>query len=244
MASGAVIPRFLLPLQGPLWRGIRIPVTQNVLVRFASSKSPNNGKPIVLEKPLKFNPPSHGSRLRKNTLPKHYGHVLSAEEVAVQNRKSYPGMMAPEGTWAHWFWHSRILHFFISMGTLLSLGIFTFFMNYASNSPFKELLPPASSFWSHPIEFFLGWKNVIVMHERDKAIRAFEHRMEHQNDVAKRRYYMKMHGIETKDPITMIFGKSEKEQTDEEIEAEALGTAVPQAEDAKPPERRKFWGIF
>uniref|UniRef100_A0A8H7NL66 Uncharacterized protein n=1 Tax=Bionectria ochroleuca TaxID=29856 RepID=A0A8H7NL66_BIOOC len=104
--------------------------------------------------------------------------------------------------------------------------------------------PPASSFWSHPIEFFLGWKNVIVMHERDKAIRAFEHRMEHQNDVVKRRYYMKMHGIETKDPITMIFGKSEKEQTDEEIEAEALGTAVPKAEDAKPPERRKFWGIF
>jgi hypothetical protein len=69
----------------------------------------------VLEKPAKFNPPSHGSRLKRNTMPKHYGPELTASEVAAQNARHYPGVMAPEGTWSHWFWHSRLLHTFITM---------------------------------------------------------------------------------------------------------------------------------
>ena len=119
MASRTIIPRFLLPLQGPLWRGVRIPLSHNVYVRFASNSSKGPGgspdKPIVLEKPLKFNPPSHGSRLRKNILPKHYGPQMTPEELSAQNQKEYPGLMAPEGTWQHWFWHSRWLHVFISL---------------------------------------------------------------------------------------------------------------------------------
>ena len=113
MASRTIIPRFLLPLQGPLWRGVSIPLSQNIRIRFASSAKP--AKPIVLEKPLKFNPPSHGSRLRKNALPKHYGPDLTPEEKTVQNQQHYPGLMAPEGSWAHWFWHNRLLHTFITM---------------------------------------------------------------------------------------------------------------------------------
>lgn len=112
MASKAVIPRFLLPLQGTLWRTVRLPVSQSVRVRYASSTP---SKPIVLEKPAKFNPPSHGSRLKKNTIPRHYGPQLTKEEIAVQNTRDYPGMMAPAGTWSHWFWHSRLLHTFITM---------------------------------------------------------------------------------------------------------------------------------
>lgn len=129
MASRVVIPRFLLPLQGPLWRGLGIRSSQSqLLIQFSSnrayaSKSGSDAggdgtKPIVLEKPLKFNPPSHGSRLgsgKKRTLPKHYGAALTAEEVAAQKQKSYPGLMAPEGTWTHFFWHSRMLHVFITM---------------------------------------------------------------------------------------------------------------------------------
>lgn len=121
-SSKAIIPRFLLPLQGPLWRGIQIPLSQNIRIRFASGSSKSTSsspgkpeKPIVLEKPLKFNPPSHGSRLKRNTTPKHYGPDLTAEERVAQSQKNYPGMMAPEGSWAHWFWHSRLLHTFITM---------------------------------------------------------------------------------------------------------------------------------
>jgi hypothetical protein len=116
MASRAIISRFLLPLRGPLWRDVNIPLSQTtVCVRFASSSGSGKEKPIVLEKPAKFNPPSHGSRLKRNTTPKHYGPPLTAEEVRVQNNKQYPGVMAPKGTVAHWFWHSKLIHTFITM---------------------------------------------------------------------------------------------------------------------------------
>ncbi|KAJ4215423.1 hypothetical protein NW759_009839 [Fusarium solani] len=244
MATRAIIPRFLLPLQGPLWRGISIPLSQNsIRIRFASSSTE---KPIVLEKPARFNPPSHGSRAKRNHVPKHYGPDLTAAEIAAQNTKNYPGMMAPEGTWAHFFWHSRILHTFITMGTLFALGVFTFFMNYAYNSPYKELVPPISDLWTHPIHFFIGWKNVILLHEQDKAEKAVEHRTRHLDDVAKRRYFMKMHGIETKDPVSIVFGKGE-EKSEDELEAAAMGREPPQKteEEKKPEEAKKKWlGIF
>jgi hypothetical protein len=258
MTSRTVIPRFRLPLQGPAWRGLA-PRNQHIIVRFASSSSTKgggsgnsgsgsgSGKPIVLEKPLKFNPPSHGSRLKRNVTPRHYGPQLTPEEVAAQNQRFYPGVMAPEGTWSHWFWNSRLLHVFITMGTLFILGVLTFFMNYSTNSPFKDLLPPISDLWRQPVHFFNTWTRVIVMHEQEKALRAGEHRTAHQNDVAKRRYYMKMHGIETKDPITAVFGKGEPEKTDAQIEAEALGLEPPPAAEGaaeSKPQRKKMFGLF
>lgn len=129
MASRTVIPRFLLPLQSPLWRGARVQPSQSLISFSTSGKLAASGKddkPIVLEKPLKFNPPSHGSRLKKNTLPKHYGPSLTADEVSAQRQRSYPGMMAAEGTWAHFFWHSRMLHVFITMVNVRRLSIVYF----------------------------------------------------------------------------------------------------------------------
>ena len=48
-------------------------------------------------------------------MPKHYGPSLTSEEIAQQNQRHYPGLMAPKGSWAHWFWHSKALHTFITM---------------------------------------------------------------------------------------------------------------------------------
>ena len=83
------------------------------------------------------------------------------------------------------------------------------------------------------------------MHEKDKSLRAYEDRIQHQNDVMKRKYFMKMHGIEAKDPVSVVFGKSE-EKSDAQIEAEALGLEPPPPETAedKPPQRKKMFGIF
>jgi hypothetical protein len=117
MASRTVIPRFLLPLQSPLWRSTAR-ASRGSSLRGAVRH--NSDKPIVLEKPLKFNPPSHGSRLRNKTMPKYYGGVVTPEELAAQRQKSYPGMMAPEGTVAHFFWHSRMLHTCITLVRLYS----------------------------------------------------------------------------------------------------------------------------
>ncbi|KAF4978035.1 hypothetical protein FDECE_18274 [Fusarium decemcellulare] len=131
------------------------------------------------------------------------------------------------------------------MGTLFTLGIFTFFMNYAYNSPYKDLVPPISELWTSPVHFFVAWKNVIILHEQDKAEKANDHRTRHLDDVAKRRYFMKMHGIETKDPVSVVFGKGE-EKSEAELEAAAMGQEPPQkTDDEKKPEAKKKWfGIF
>lgn len=76
----------------------------------------------MLEKPAKFNPPSHGSRLpRKGAAVRnapaslHYGGDLTPAERQAQRLRQYPGTMAPPGTWSHWFWNSRALHMGITM---------------------------------------------------------------------------------------------------------------------------------
>lgn len=79
-----------------------------------SSAEPPSGQ-RVLEKPERFNPPSHGSRLPRKNLPRHYGGELSADEFQTQLRTEYPGMMAPKGTRAYWFWHSRWIHVVITV---------------------------------------------------------------------------------------------------------------------------------
>jgi hypothetical protein len=123
------------------------------------------------------------------------------------------------------------------------MAAYTFFMNIAWNSPFKDLLPAGSDLWSNPLYFFAQWKNVILMHERDASEKAIEARRRSLDDVAKRRYYMKMHGIEAKDPVMMVFGKDGP--SEEQLEAEAMGRDPPPKPEADKPEPRKKWlGIF
>lgn len=126
MASTAsAIPRFLLPQSGRIWQRANLGNDIRNSLRYASSATAKDarGKPIVLEKPERFNPPSHGSRLstKKHSRPQqpqHYGGSLSAEERAAQSKKEYPGLPPPEGTWGHWFMNSRALHLSITMVSL------------------------------------------------------------------------------------------------------------------------------
>lgn len=134
-ASSSVIPRFLLPQSGRIWRranlGIynrrQFPDPDLRIVRYASASSKGAkqapGKPIVLEQPTRFNPPSHGARLPRKDRPQqqHYGGSLSSDEVASQRRREYPGLMAPRGTWAHWFWNSQGLHLSITLVSIHGL---------------------------------------------------------------------------------------------------------------------------
>lgn len=116
-------------------------------------------------------------------------------------------------------------------------------MNYAYNSPFKDLVPPISDLWQSPAYFISAWKNVILLHEKDKAVKANEHRTRHLDDVAKRKYYMKMHGIETKDPVSIVFGKGQ-EKSEEELEAAAMGKELPPKPEGEDKPRKKWFGIF
>ncbi len=94
---------------------LRLPAARPLSTTRSLARKPHPAaqKPPILEKPAKFNPPSHGSRLARKQAPKHYGGSLPKEELEAQATREYPTMMAPEGTWAHWFWTNRIIHVYI-----------------------------------------------------------------------------------------------------------------------------------
>ncbi len=110
------IPRFLLPQRGAIWRTrLPVPTSTSLTIRSVSSKKKNStSKPLVLEKPSKFVPPSHPARLRKEA-PRYPGPQLSDEEIARQTKKKYPNMMPPEGSFMHWFIMNKTIHMWITL---------------------------------------------------------------------------------------------------------------------------------
>jgi len=117
MSLTASIPRFLLPQKGSIWR-TRLPVASlsSLTIRHASNKKggSQSSKPIVLEQPSKFNPPSHGSKLRKPG-PRYPGPRLTQEDEERMKYKQYPNMMPGEGTFMHWFLTNRSIHLWICL---------------------------------------------------------------------------------------------------------------------------------
>lgn len=119
MSGSAAIPRFLLPRRSAIWRPRLTAPSQSFRIRNASTstspkKKPASSKPLVLEKPAKFVPPSHGSKLRKEA-PRYPGPNLSAEEKARMKTTKYPHMMPPEGTFMHWFVNNKSIHMYIAL---------------------------------------------------------------------------------------------------------------------------------
>lgn len=120
----ATIPRFLLPQRGLIWQARTFTISTSVRsARHASSKAvPKSSKPRVLEKPDKFNPPSHGAKLRKEA-KRYPGPPLSAQELAAQKTKQYPNMMPPEGSFMHWFITNRSIHIYITLVSRVYWGV-------------------------------------------------------------------------------------------------------------------------
>lgn len=117
MPPTASIPRFLLPQGSAIWRTrLAMPSSTSLTIRNASNKKKhsNKSKPLVLEKPSKFTPPSHPARLRREG-PRYPGPQLSDEEITRQNTKKYPNMMPPEGSFMHWFMSNKTIHMWITL---------------------------------------------------------------------------------------------------------------------------------
>ncbi|KAK4458829.1 hypothetical protein QBC42DRAFT_275889 [Cladorrhinum samala] len=197
------IPRFLLPQRGSIWRRVAIPgvpsspvspASSAAIIRFNSNKSPSG--PRVLEKPARFNPPSHGSRLpRKGAIPRHYGGELSDAELKFQEEKDYPLAPPPKNTWAHWFLNTRWIHLVITVGSLTGLAVWTFAVNFKETSPFADMLPPAQDYLWHPFSSIRMLIEVMRLHEAHKSARIQEKRKRGVDDVAKRAAYRKAHGL-------------------------------------------------
>ncbi|CAK7267386.1 hypothetical protein SEPCBS119000_002520 [Sporothrix epigloea] len=160
--------------------------------------APNSGN--ILEKPAKFNPPSHGARLprRGAGLPasQHYGGDISEAERAAQRLRQYPGMMAPPGTWAHWFWTSRTFHMAVTMTTLAALAVFTMVENFRRTSPFVDMLPTLSEAMQQPILALQQTIEVVRLTEHHRVTAIAERRQMRVDDVAKRAMYRKAHGMD------------------------------------------------
>jgi hypothetical protein len=87
--------------------------------RHASSTA-DPGKPIVLEKPDKFRPPSHSQRLvrgraRPNTFGGGYNQASTEKEQESQKSKRYPHTFPNEGTRMHKFLTNKSWHVYITL---------------------------------------------------------------------------------------------------------------------------------
>ena len=120
------IPRFLLP-RGPLSGDSfsKFVVTETITIRrqglqrgYASGKAAAS-KPKMLDKPTRFNPPSHPAHLNKAPPRQYPGPPLPFGEQEAQKTRSYPHMMPRPGTWMHWFLTTRSIHVWITMVRLL-----------------------------------------------------------------------------------------------------------------------------
>ncbi|KAI1631920.1 hypothetical protein F4809DRAFT_629963 [Biscogniauxia mediterranea] len=216
-------------------------------------------KPIVLEKPERFNPPSHGARLPRS-MPKHYGGPATADEVKAQRERSYPGMPPPENTWSHWFIHSRGIHLFITLGTLSGLAAYSFAQSFRADSPFADLIPPISELPRHPLQYLGVCVDVVRLHEEHLSARTAEKRRRKADELAKRNEYRKAHGLE---PAAGLWGARSVERPSQPPPPPSpsqgeghdpqspvapgepiAAAAAPAAETESDGKRKKFLGIF
>lgn len=178
----------------------------------------------VLEKPARFNPPSHGARLRRGP-PRYAGPQLSQEERDAQRTRKYPNMMPAEGTFLHWFLNNRAIHLYITMGTLCSLAGYSFLLSFKQSTKFADMLPSASDMIMHPIQSTRACLEVLRLHQIQISEETAERRRRRVEDVKKRSDYRKTHGLETE-----AFG-GWTEKTDTEV----LGPAIKLGTDNAGP---------
>ncbi|KAK4987138.1 hypothetical protein LTR50_004835 [Elasticomyces elasticus] len=213
-------------------------------VRHASSSSTASVKPRVLEKPTRFNPPSHSSR---RTKPRAYpGPPLSDHAREEMKKKRYPHMMPPEGTFMHWFLTDRSIHVWISLSTLISLAFFTFVTNFTNNTPYKDMLPPGSLIFSHPFQFVGKYIEVYRMHVSYVSAQTAEKRRRKVEDVQKRAEYRKAHGLD-QDGLFGWTAKTNEESIGPALREEGTVTSEDEAfKDFEGKRRpvRKWLGIW
>lgn len=99
-------------------------------IRYSSSSSTQPPpKPIVLEKPDRFRPPSHASRPNARSTTSMYGagaaynQQRTKQERQQAGKKRYPNMFPEEGTRMHWFLTNRFVHVVISLVSDSKMGI-------------------------------------------------------------------------------------------------------------------------
>ena len=121
-------------------------------------------------------------------------------------------------------------------GTLCTLGIATFHLEFRRKSPYATMLPPLQSFVWHPIEFVQAYVTAFKLDvEHTSAITA-ERRRKKADDVRKRAEYRKAHGLDQNQGFggwtskeveeSHALREKEKEKEKEREERESAGGGV------------------
>ncbi|KAG6991331.1 hypothetical protein G7Y79_00053g088140 [Physcia stellaris] len=232
------IPRFLLPRANVPLQGVytsssssaqSVTRRASLICRYASTAP---SKPIVLEKPERFNPPSHPARLNRKPPRQYSGPRLSETQKEEQKTKQYPNSFPPEGTWRYWFLTNRQIHIYIVLGFLSFLAATAWKQSFYHTCKFTHLLPPGSYFWSHPIDFISQWSMVYKMHVEQRSQVVAEMRQKRLDDIEKRNAYRKAHGIKDPQGVWGFGRRLEYYDSKEDVE-KAVGE-VARAEDASP----------
>ncbi|KAK5062793.1 hypothetical protein LTR84_004868 [Exophiala bonariae] len=154
-------------------------------------------KPIVLEQPDKFRPPSHPQRLgRRRPQPAAYNQGTTHSEREQQRTRSYPHMFPNKGTFMHWFLTNRAIHMYITIGTLVILASISLTVTFMKTSPFAHLIPPISSLVFHPITYIREGLSVLRLHVEYTSQQTEASRQKKILDAQKRRLYRRAHGME------------------------------------------------
>lgn len=112
----------LFPFRRPLlsFSPLLSPLSRNgTIYKYASSSSSKKKAAAkshkrVLEKPARFNPPSHSSQRIPGHRPLPLPDLTPEQEKERQN-KTYPGMRFHEGSVMHWFLTTRWIHVWITL---------------------------------------------------------------------------------------------------------------------------------
>ena len=113
----------------------------------------------------------------------------------------------------HWFLTNRTIHLWISLvwrtafvelvidtdtakGILVSLVLGIWINDFLHNTPYRDMLPPRSMFFSHPIAYVGRWIETYDLHVAYVSAQTAEKRKQKVDDVKKRSDYRKAHGLD------------------------------------------------
>ncbi|KAF3933394.1 hypothetical protein ABW19_dt0206889 [Dactylella cylindrospora] len=186
MATPASIPRFLLPRWPTYANGIiRLQPRSAILppTKRTLRVPPKFAKPApALEKPTKYNPPSHptGPRPRKSA------HQPLPQKPHKEERTHYPGMMPAPGTITYWILHSPKLHGLVAVSVLVSLAVYVMYRNFMEHDEAAQL---AYWDWKHPV---LSAKSFVAAYresDRINTARIMEKRRQINEDMERKAHY-------------------------------------------------------
>ena len=157
-----------------------------------------------------------------------------------------------------------------SQSVLVTLVLGVWIGDFMHNTPYKDLLPPNSMFFAHPLAFVMRYWEIYEMHIGYVSEQTAERRRQRVADVRKRSEYRKAHGMDqdegtfggwTAKSDVEVMGPGMKEgditpspgpQTTMELARETVRNVEGRSEDEtfvdfegnRRPMRKKWFGIW